>query len=412
MKNKTENNISAEDRERMLAIYDTAPYPRDVSKANKQGIPILEHWINGVLGFSTPVLHAEADILVAGCGSGEEAIVLAQYSPAAKILGVDFSPRSIELARASSKEFPNVKFEVGDLTSLSWNKEKKTFDFILCHAVADYVTNTAALVTNLSACLKPQGIIYLSVNTPNHPAHRIREALGDLGMKAEEFEDTKEQREMLKMAVKLMGPAVALLNLGSASKAHLTIDIFPSISHHYSIDEWEEISQKAGLKLSGSLEAMFGLVHLNDNEIRPLFKLDKPALSKWMLRLREPPGMQLLFSKEGSIEPNFSDLDTLWSWRPLLASCVGVLPELGDDPKQAMHITLRFSDLPDFIIYSTAYDLEVLRKCNGEKCLSEIIADIPVEGDLEALRACLFRAFHYGLLSNGNSALAELVLQL
>jgi len=384
----------------MLALYDEFPYPHDVAEARQKGIPLLEHWINGVLGFERPVLHSESKILVAGCGSGEEVQVLAQYYPSAKILGVDFSPRSIELATKARTHLQNVSYEVGDLTNNSWNKENIEFDFILCHAVADYVTDPKALMSNLSACLKSHGAVYMSVNTPYHPAGRIRKALTDLGFPADYYEDTKQQRALFKSVVKLMGPEVGIQNLSNASKSYLDIDIFAPIAHHLPLNQWEELAQNVGLQMNANLESMFGLLHLTDEEVHPLLKLSRPALSRWMVQVRKPPGVHVLFTKESPSEPNFDDLATFWEWKPRLASCVSGLPELGNDPRQKMHLTLKFPDLPDFIVYSNAFDLEVLRRCNGSKSLSEIIAQIPAEGDLEGLRACLFRTYHYGLLSN------------
>lgn len=398
-KEQSKLDKNEEERARMLEIYEQSPYPQKVADARNRAIPLLEHWINGLHGFSKPVLHATSSILVAGCGSGEEAIILAQYYPSARVLGVDFSPRSIDLARKKSEQYSNVKFEVGDLLNNEWNKENEVFDFILCHAVADYVSDVQALMLNLSNALKTHGIIYMSVNSPHHPASRIRSALSDLGMPPSQFKDSPEQRAMLKTVVKLTGSKKDVEDLDRASKAYLDIDIFPPYAHHLSVESWEKIANNAGLLLGPSLESMYGLLHLNDAELPPLYKLNKLTLSKWMLALRKPPGMQFLLNKESISEPSFDKEEDLWTWKPYLASCLGQLPEMSNAPNTPMHLTLRFPGLPDFILYSNAYDLEVLRRCNGNKILAEIIAEIPIKGSQEQLRNTLFRAFHYGLLS-------------
>lgn len=387
-------------RESMLNLYEEAPYPEVVAKDRPTGIPLLDHWINSAVSVDHPALHSASKILVAGCGSGEEAIVLARHYPNAYVVGIDFSERSIERANvlADVEKLTNIAFEAADLTENSWVGNYDPFDFVLCHGVADYVTDVKAMMQNLSACLSANGVLYMNVNSPYHPADRIRQAFSDLGVAPSSFNDTAEQRALLKMVVKLMGSNVGIDGLGEISKAILKIDIFPPIAHHLSIDEWCRIGEEAGLEFCGSMEALDALMQLDDSQLVPLYAMGKSKLSKWIIRLRKQAGMQMLFSPHKAEEPVFYEWEELLKWRPRLATFVGPLPELAAEPYLPMHLTLRFQGLPDFYIYTTAYDLEVFRRCNGSQSLEEILNAIPVPGNREALRASLFRAYHYGLL--------------
>jgi SAM-dependent methyltransferase len=406
MKEKKEKNsrqqVTGDVSDQMRSLYDQTPYPSALSEKPPQGIPLLEHWINGVYGFDEPVLFDGNRILIAGCGSGEEAISLAQYYKNSAVTGIDFSARSIEVAvqKAREAEISNVSFKVADLTNGPWLKDLAPFDFILCHGVADYVTDVDALLSNLSHSLKSNGLIYLSVNSPFHPAERIRRAMEALGVPPHTFVDSEDQRQKLVMTAKLLGEQSGIRNLVTASRDYLSIDIFPPIAHHLGMDEWINRSEGVGLCFCGSMEALIGLLQLTDDQLFALYEFTKPELSTWMMELRQPPGMQMLFGKKVAVRLPFDQPELLWNWKPKLAASVFGIPLMTAPPNQAMYLTLQFPGLPNFVIYSNAYDLEVLRNCNGKQSLKEIIAAIPAEGNMEALRSTLFRAFHYGILSS------------
>lgn len=399
--NKQLNQADIDKRNRLQALYDAAPYPEVLAETMSQSTPLLEHWINAAVAPHGLALFPTAHILVAGCGSGAEALTLAEQFPATKVVGVDFSERSIARAQilATDKNLANVSFEVADLTTIAWSEKYADFDFILCHGVADYVVDASALMRTLANCLAPNGVLYMTVNSPYHPAGRLRKAFATLGITPAQFTDSPQQRQLLQLMATLMEPNAGIEGLGNAPKAYLDVDIFPAIAHHDSIDGWCEQAKDAGLFFCGSMDAAVGLTSLSDEQIPLLYGLGKPELSAWMLHLRQRPGMQLLFSRNSLREPCFDDSDELWTWSPSLAACVGMLPELTSEPNQPKPMTLRYQGLPDFIIYSTAYDLEVLRRCDGKRTLNSILEDIPVQGNLEGLKACLFRAYHFGILA-------------
>ena len=401
MKETTNQNKAYPERERMLALYDNAPYPEVLEGRVPQNSPLLTHWINAVTGTDKIALGSGGNLLVAGCGSGAEAFMLAELFPQATVLGVDFSARSIERAKekAKSATLSNLSFEVADLMSPDWTKAHAPFDFILCYGVADYVLDPALLMQNLAACLSENGVICMTVNSPHHPAGRIRTAFAALGIAPEAFEDSPDRRALLQLLDQLMGTDAKLLGLGNAPSAYLNVDIFAPIAHHDSIEDWCARAQAAGLSFSGSMDAPLGLLQVTDAQLPLLYALNKADLSLWMAKLYQRPGMQLLFSRQAAAAPDFMDLESLWDWKPRLDSCLGLLPDLEGDPNEPRMLTLRFDGLPDFVLQTTAYDLAVLRRCDGRHRLAEIMAMIPAEGDLASLRACLYRGYQYGLLS-------------
>jgi SAM-dependent methyltransferase len=397
-----EETTEEQRRNKLLALYDAAPYPDCLGGNTQQNNPLLTHWINAANGFAAPVLANDSHILVAGCGTGAEAFVLAKLYPQARIVGLDFSAPSIEKAKTSAQEngFVNITFAVADLMAADWWAAYPEFDFVLCYGVADYVLDPALLLQHFAQCLSEKGLIYIACNSEYHPAMRIRAAFAQLDIEPDNFVDSDEQRALLQLVAQVMGADAKIADLGKAAKAYLDIDIFPPIAHHNSIEKWVDDAQKAGLRFAGSANAASGLLSVSDSQIPMLYSLDKADLSRWFLKLTQPPAMQLLFCRQAKNEPNFANLDALWQWRPRLDACLHGLPDLADNANAPLSITLRFENTADFVIYSNAYDLAVLRRCDGSRTLAEIREEIAVEGNSNSLLACLFRAFHYGLLSS------------
>src|SRR5262245_47182969 len=99
--------------------YDRWPYPQTNSRRPRWLIAPMK-WINALWRSARP---APGRILVAGCGTGMEAWALARKFPGAEITGVDFSARSIAVAREWRRRAAptqRIRFRVGDLAGPSF----------------------------------------------------------------------------------------------------------------------------------------------------------------------------------------------------------------------------------------------------------------------------------------------------
>jgi 2-polyprenyl-3-methyl-5-hydroxy-6-metoxy-1,4-benzoquinol methylase len=101
-------------------------------------------------------------VLDAGCGRGELTLYLARRYPDAEIVGVDADARALELAgqmqRAAGIE--KVTFHECDLQqALPFGQ----FDLIVSFEVIQYVPDDAAMLRNLSAALRADGICLIHV---------------------------------------------------------------------------------------------------------------------------------------------------------------------------------------------------------------------------------------------------------
>ncbi len=384
---------------KMLELYDSAPFPDSMQGMLPNTNVLLTPWIAAVTK-RDEIFRAGFRILLAGCGSGEEAIAMSKLFPDALIVGVDFSENSIQRAknRADELGLKNLSFHRADLTQQKDFQGFEPFDFILCHGVADYVSDPDELFKTFKLCLSENGVLCMTVNSPNHPAGRIRTAFMELGKDPANFTDSAEQRRLLQLLDKLMANDSGLVGIGSSPKAYLDVDIFAPIAHHHNLSTWNKRAENAGLFFAGSMDAVLGLTKVTDAELPMLFALGKTALSFWMSELCRRPGIQMLFTNQPSKEPDFTNLKRLFEYRPKLDTCLGVLPPLAGSHEEAKQLTIRFEGLPDFVVNAKAYDLEVLRRCNGKSTVSEIIDEIGLSGDEESLRAALYRLYQYGLL--------------
>jgi len=70
-----------------------------------------------------------------GCGTGSFSRLLAERSE--RVVALDLSPRMIEVARGRSVGYPNIEFQVADVTR--WEFPPETFDTVACIAALHHL---------------------------------------------------------------------------------------------------------------------------------------------------------------------------------------------------------------------------------------------------------------------------------
>jgi len=116
-----------------------------------------------------PLGKAEADILVAGCGSGRTAIEMARWCIGARILAVDPELASLSYAQRKSGELnvPNIEYGRADLNALG--SLGRTFDVIEAVTAAQHYADPTAGWRDLASLLRPGGFMHLAL--PRAAAH-------------------------------------------------------------------------------------------------------------------------------------------------------------------------------------------------------------------------------------------------
>lgn len=98
--------------------------------------------------------------LDAGCGTGALSAELLRRTECLEIVGVDISPAYVAHVSHSIDD-PRALFEVGDLTSLSFNAE--SFDQVYSQLVLHFVPDTPRAVNEMIRVTKPGGRISAAV---------------------------------------------------------------------------------------------------------------------------------------------------------------------------------------------------------------------------------------------------------
>jgi ubiquinone/menaquinone biosynthesis C-methylase UbiE len=111
-------------------------------------------------------------VLDAGCGNGYLSRLLSKKG--AKVVGIDISRRSIEIARAIENEAPlGIKYHVGSLSNLSF-LEDESFDIIISNIVLPGLQDIDNAIKEMYRILKPKGKLVISLLHPCFSTSRIR----------------------------------------------------------------------------------------------------------------------------------------------------------------------------------------------------------------------------------------------
>ncbi|MBI4470325.1 MAG: class I SAM-dependent methyltransferase [Acidobacteria bacterium] len=99
-----------------------------------------------------------SDVLDVGCGSGHLLAEVKKLFPSARLMGVDFSPESIKVARRLN---PALVFEV--LSIFDVEKLGRQYDLILCTELIEHLEEADIALEKLVAICRPGGAIVITV---------------------------------------------------------------------------------------------------------------------------------------------------------------------------------------------------------------------------------------------------------
>lgn len=163
------NEQAAELLTKIREQFDSAPYPCDPLKKS----PKHEYDHLFIHSLVTPyylrnqqvIKTEETVILDAGCGAGSKSLALAEANPGAKIIGVDLSEKSINLAqkRLHYHGFENAEFYALAIEALP--QLDVQFDYINCDEVLYLFPDIALGLSALKSVLKPHGIIRANLHS-------------------------------------------------------------------------------------------------------------------------------------------------------------------------------------------------------------------------------------------------------
>jgi Flp pilus assembly protein TadD/SAM-dependent methyltransferase len=170
------------------AQYEENPYPRWVRPAPpEERVPLF---FDLSQKFATPFARynhsGHDDILVAGCGTGQNAIEWATKYAGTELLAVDLSRASLGYAARKARELQlgAITFAQADLLELA--SPGRRFDAIECAGVLHHLADPWAGWKSLLALLKPGGFMFLGLysRTGRADIAKARAKVADAGFSA------------------------------------------------------------------------------------------------------------------------------------------------------------------------------------------------------------------------------------
>ena len=208
------NNRESELQEKIRQQFDVVTYPRvPVEKSPKDNYELLfiHNLVTPYYLRNQKVIETEGKVILdAGCGSGYKALVLAEANPGAKIVGIDISEKSVELARKRLQYhgFDNAEFHVLPVEQLpSLGLE---FDYINCDEVLYLLPDIVVGLQAMKSVLKLDGIIRTNLHSSlgRHHYFRAQEVFKMMGLMSDnpgemEIEIVRETMTALKDSILL-----------------------------------------------------------------------------------------------------------------------------------------------------------------------------------------------------------------
>ncbi|HVI99471.1 MAG TPA: class I SAM-dependent methyltransferase [Sphingomonas sp.] len=231
------------------AQYESHPYPRwhapppprlaDV-RAHLEGLPRIDH---------TALPPVPLATLVAGCGTGYEAIDLARTDPSLVITAIDLSCASLAFAQRNAVELGlgAIAFVQGDLLDLGTER----FDFITATGVLHHLADPLEGLRVLAGVLAPGGVLRIALYSRRaralvRAAHALiaaRDWQGDDGIRA------------LRAHILSLPPETPLARLAESddfwSLSGCRDLLFHVLEHQFDLPEIGRMIDAAGLTLAG-----------------------------------------------------------------------------------------------------------------------------------------------------------------
>lgn len=151
---------------RVRQQYEENPYPRWVHVAGNVEPVAIEQYLRDIFPAAafTPVGKTDAlDVLVAGCGTGWQAIGIAQKFKGARVLAVDLSLSSLSFATRNTPAALSARIDYAQADILKLGSIGRTFDQIEASGVLHHMADPLGAWRILLTLLRPGGLMHLGL---------------------------------------------------------------------------------------------------------------------------------------------------------------------------------------------------------------------------------------------------------
>lgn len=280
--------------------YEEHPYPRWVRLRPSGLVASLASHYAGALGaFAAETAAARSSgaseasgsvrVLVAGCGTGQESIELAQALPRATILAVDLSLASLAYATRQARKLGIANVEHAQADILTIASPGRTFDFISCVGVLHHLDEPIRGLRELVRVLAPNGTMLLGLYSERARADVIaaKALIAERGYAPTDADIRRCRREMMFCEEGKRFSALARRRDFYTTSECRDL-LFHACEHRFTLPAVERLLDEAGLAFAG-------------------FVLSAPDASRYLRHFPSDPRMADLDNFE-TFEALFPDL--------------------------------------------------------------------------------------------------------
>jgi 2-polyprenyl-3-methyl-5-hydroxy-6-metoxy-1,4-benzoquinol methylase len=287
------NTLQADNLEQLRQQFNQAPYPR---------IPLEKFPDNPTTTYIHSLITAAyrrdrqvrstdgALILDAGCGTGYKCLELAIANPGARIIGIDLSDTSIELARkrCTYHQMEAIEFHVMSIEAV--DSLGLAFDYIDCDETLYLVPDAAAVLAALKRVLKPDGLLRINVHSAIGRDNflRAQQLFATLGLMVQPAQDS--DAKLVQQTMAALKPGVKLKDIAPCRFSDNQAENLESIfANHllrgdrgWRLTDFIDLLETAGLELTDMVESWLWEIErlVNIAELPELIRDRLNALSK------------------------------------------------------------------------------------------------------------------------------------
>jgi len=230
--------------------YSGLPFPRWTAKPSE-----VSHEGAGML-----LLEKGKKILVAGCGTGNDAAQIAVGFPESSITAIDLSPTSLAYAELKADEFKlqNIRFQQEDILNVSALRQK--FDGIVASGVLHHMQDPFDGLSALANVLKPYGLMRVSLYSRSA---RRNISLAQNSVLSREYPNTVAGMKQCRREAAGVLP-VNVYNALTSTEDYFKLPqfremLFPALEHQLTLPGIKDMLHRLGLnfvKMNTSIEVM------------------------------------------------------------------------------------------------------------------------------------------------------------
>lgn len=270
--------------------YEENPYPRWVKLPPSRRAAGIEAHLRQMFPLAAVARSpagSRPEILVAGCGTGQQSIRMAQQFPEARILAVDLSRTSLAYAIRKTRELGFSSIEYGQADILKLGSLARPFDVVAASGVLHHLADPWTGWRTLLSLLRPGGFMLLGLYSriARRDVVRLRQSIAELGYGETADEVRRCRQDFMNRdssAGRANGRASDLFTVSGCRDL-----LFHVQEHQVTLTEIERFLQENGLVFLGFDVAADVL-----QSYRQRFPGDRAAtdLAQWQIFEDENPG--------------------------------------------------------------------------------------------------------------------------